>query len=127
MRRVRGLLALALLATAGRLLAQAAIPPSPGVGNPAATRTGPGISDGKAMFHEKCGMCHGPGGMGTGLLARRMDPAVAELEKRGDLMPDFVTAAARMGVGNMPAISRGEVSDRQMAAIAAYLAKGKAQ
>ena len=127
MRRARCLVALALLATAGRLLAQAAIPPTPGIGNAAATRTSPYMSDGKSLFHEKCAMCHGPGGMGTGLLARRMDPAVAELEKRGDLTPDFVTAAARAGVGNMPAISRGEVSDRQMAAIAAYLAKGKVQ
>ncbi|WP_404711455.1 c-type cytochrome [Sphingomonas sp. MMS24-J13] len=81
--------------------------------------------DGKALFHEKCAMCHGPGGMGTGLLARRVDPKVAELEKRDDLTPDYVTTAARTGIGNMPAISRGEVSDRQLAAIAAYLARGK--
>lgn len=81
--------------------------------------------DGKALFHEKCAMCHGPGGMGTGLLARRVDPKVAELEKRDDLTPDYVTTAARTGIGNMPAISRGEVSDKQLAAIAAYLAKGR--
>jgi mono/diheme cytochrome c family protein len=70
-------------------------------------------------------MCHGVGGMGTGLLARRVDPKVAELEKRDDLTPDYVITAARTGIGNMPTIARGEVSDKQMAAIAAYLAKGK--
>jgi mono/diheme cytochrome c family protein len=79
---------------------------------------------GKALFHEKCAMCHAEGGMGTGLLARRMDPKVAALENRTDLTPAFVTQAARIGIGNMPMIARGEVSDTQMAAIAAYLAKG---
>ena len=38
-----------------------------------------------------------------------------------------VTLSARMGIGNMPPIARGEVSDAQMAAIAAYLSKGKAK
>ncbi|HWW63671.1 MAG TPA: cytochrome c [Sphingomonadaceae bacterium] len=80
--------------------------------------------DGKALFGVKCGMCHRADGMGTGLLARRMDPKIAELEKRTDLTPDYVTQAARTGIGNMPQITRGEVSDPQMAAIAAYLAKG---
>lgn len=78
---------------------------------------------GKALFEAKCAMCHRAGGMGTGLLARRMDPAIAELEKRPNLAAGYVVVAARTGIGNMPAIPRGEVSDPQMAAIAAYLAK----
>ena len=44
---------------------------------------------------------HGDFGMGTGLLARRMEPQVAKLEDREDLTPDFVITAARMGIGNM--------------------------
>ena len=83
-----------------------------------------GPTDGHALFGEKCAMCHGPGGMGTGLLARRMDPKIAELEKRTDLTPDYVKTAVRQGIGNMPWLSRGEVSDAQLSAIAAYLAKG---
>jgi len=117
------LLGLAALGTAASVLAQAAPRPD----RHPSVRTARGPADGKALFHEKCAMCHGPGGMGTGLLARRMDPAVAELEKRTDLTPDYVAAAARTGIGNMPAISRGEVSDPQLAAIAAYLSKGKAR
>jgi len=78
--------------------------------------------DGKALFHEKCAMCHGPVGMGTGLLARRVQPAM--LEQRTDLTAEYVIQAARAGIGNMPRISRGEVSDRQMKAIADWLAKG---
>jgi mono/diheme cytochrome c family protein len=65
-------------------------------------------------------MCHGKNGMGTGLLARRMQ--VAELLLRSDLSAAYVAQVARAGVGNMPAIPRGEVSDRQLEAIAAYLA-----
>ena len=75
------------------------------------------------LFVEKCGMCHRQMGMGTVILARRMDPKVAMLEARKDLSADMVIASARMGIGNMPRISRGEVSDAQLAQIAAYLAK----
>ena len=121
MRRVA--LILGLIGTGA--LAQAGMAPTgPANGAAVAHR---GAADGKALFKEKCAMCHGVGGMGTGLLARRMDPAIAELEKRTDLTPDYVTQAARTGIGNMPMIARGEVSDTQMAAIAAYLAKGKVQ
>jgi cytochrome c5 len=78
----------------------------------------------EALFVEKCGMCHRQMGMGTVILARRMKPDVAALEKRTDLTEDYVVAAARNGIGNMPRIQRGEVSDQQLATIARYLAKG---
>jgi cytochrome c553 len=78
----------------------------------------------EALYVEKCSMCHRQMGMGTVILARRMDPKLAMLEKRTDLTADFVVSAARQGIGNMPRISRGEVSDAQLARIAAYLAKG---
>jgi mono/diheme cytochrome c family protein len=82
-------------------------------------------SDGKALFTEKCGMCHRVMGMGTNLLDRRYaksEPAM--LEDRTNLSAAFVMTAARVGIGNMPRISRGEVSDPQLRAVAAYLAKG---
>jgi cytochrome c553 len=79
----------------------------------------------EALFVEKCSMCHRQMGMGTVILARRMDPKLAMLETRHDLTKEFVVSAARQGIGNMPRISRGEVSDAQLARIAAYLAKGK--
>ncbi len=70
-------------------------------------------------------MCHNKSGMGTGLLSRRVQPA--ELLLRTDLVPAFVIGAARAGIGNMPAISRGEVSDPQLAAIARFLASSHAE
>lgn len=79
----------------------------------------------EALFVEKCGMCHRQMGMGTVILARRMDPAKAMLEKRDDLTPQFITAAVRSGLRNMPRISRGEVSDAQLKIIADYLTKGR--
>jgi mono/diheme cytochrome c family protein len=75
------------------------------------------------LYVEKCAMCHRQMGMGTVILARRMDPKVARLEARDDLTAEYVTIAVRQGIGNMPRIPRGEVSDAQLARIAAYLAK----
>ena len=80
-------------------------------------------SPAEALFVEKCGMCHRQMGMGTIILARRMDPSVSMLEARRDLPADFVIQAARTGIGNMPRISRGEVSDAQLKVIATYLAR----
>jgi mono/diheme cytochrome c family protein len=79
--------------------------------------------DGKALFHQRCGMCHEAGGMGTGLLARRVQPP--ELEKRTNLNPDYVFQYARRGLGNMPPVTPGEVSDAELRAIGAYLAPAK--
>jgi mono/diheme cytochrome c family protein len=75
--------------------------------------------DGRVLFNQKCLMCHAKNGMGTGLLSRRVQPA--ELLLRTDLVAAYVSRAARSGIGNMPAIPRGEVSDAQLNAIAEYL------
>ena len=80
---------------------------------------------GKQLFQRRCAMCHGAVGMGTGLLARRMKPVVAQLEAREDLSAAYVERAARIGILNMPPITRGDVSDAQLASIAQYLAKGR--
>jgi len=94
-------------------------PPMP---KPLTVASRPNATGGEKLYLEKCAMCHGPNGMGTGLIARRSD--VPLLEKRDDITPDFVIQAARMGIGNMPAIPRGEVSDAQLKEIADYLAAG---
>jgi len=78
------------------------------------------VRDGKALFQEKCAMCHGKVGMGTGLLMRRVQPA--ELLLREDLTSDAVFQAARAGIGNMPPIPRGEASDTELRRIGDFLA-----
>lgn len=80
-------------------------------------------SPGRTAFEEKCGMCHRAMGMGTGLLARRYPKGQELLEARTNLTPELVTSAVRNGLGNMPRLSRAEVSDPELASIAQYLAK----
>jgi mono/diheme cytochrome c family protein len=75
------------------------------------------------LYVEKCSMCHRQMGMGTVILARRMDSKVARLEVRTDLTAEYITLTVRQGIGNMPRISRAEVSDAQLARIAGYLTK----
>ena len=82
----------------------------------------PDATGGEALYIEHCMACHGPNGMGTGLLGRRMDADL--LEERDNLTVQYVVLAARQGIGNMPAIPRGEVTDEEMQAIAEYLAVG---
>lgn len=102
----------------------AAAAPLTGAGAPPAGSPSVAAGDkGQAMFVEKCGMCHRARGMGTFLLQRRMPVEQAQLEARTDLEADYVVQVARVGLGNMPAIPRGEVSDRQLEEIAAYLAR----
>ena len=76
---------------------------------------------GQALFNDKCGMCHGTGGMGTGILGRRLEGKQALLENREDLQPKYVTTVVRNGLNNMFPMSRAEVSERQLAQIADYL------
>jgi mono/diheme cytochrome c family protein len=83
------------------------------------------LADGKSLFQHHCAMCHNASGMGTGLLSRRMKPEVAELEKREDLSAAYIERFARQGLLNMPAITRAEVNDSAMKAIAQYLSRGK--
>ena len=97
--------------------------PPPGLPQPITMTQRPGASGGEALYVEYCMACHGPSGMGTGLLQRAGRPQ-AMLEQRVGMPAAFVIAAARNGIGNMPAIPRGEVSDEQMQAIADYLAAG---
>lgn len=106
-----------LLLAGGAAIAQA--PPAP---KPETKSSRPNATGGEALYLEHCSSCHGPNGMGTGLLARRVQPAL--LEARDNLPAQYVILAARQGIGNMPAIPRGEVSDADLKAIAEYLAAG---
>jgi mono/diheme cytochrome c family protein len=82
--------------------------------------------DGKVLFSERCGMCHQTNGMGVGILSRRPgDASKGLLEQRADLSAAVIKVVVRTGIGNMPRISRGEVSDPQLAEIATYLSRGK--
>ena len=66
--------------------------------------------------------CHGADGMGTGLLGRRVQPAL--LEARDNLPAAYVIVACARASGTCRPIPRGEVSDDQLRQIADYLAVG---
>ena len=127
----RFLMAATLLAMGAAVAAQqgaSTAPPGSRAGPPAPApkpitlASRPGATGGEALFVEHCLQCHGPNGMGTGLLARRVQPAL--LEARDNLPAAYVTVAVRQGIGNMPAIARGEVRDDELRQIAEYLAAG---
>lgn len=85
--------------------------------------------DGKQLFRKNCGYCHLEGGMGTIILTPQRigmgePPQSALLENRTDLTSDYVEAVVRNGKMAMPRITRAEVTDPEMKAIAVYLAKG---
>ena len=111
---MRNLLIVAVLACAG----------GAALATDSAPDNAPAAGPGRDLFAEKCGMCHRSTGMGTGLLSRRYPKGQEQLEVRTNLSAAFVTTVVRHGLNNMPALSRAEVSDPQLATIAGYLAPG---
>ncbi len=94
-----------------------------GTGSAIAAQPAP---DGKALYRERCGMCHQTIGMGVSILSRRPgDTSKGLLEERTDLSAAFVRTVVRSGILNMPRVARGEVSDPELAQIASYLSRGK--
>lgn len=82
----------------------------------------PNATGGEKLYVEHCAMCHAPNGMGYGLLGRRLKQP--NLELRDNLTAQYVIMFARRGLGNMPPIPPGEVSDAELKQIADYLAAG---
>ncbi len=78
-------------------------------------------ADGKASFEYHCGKCHAPGGTGTFMLEKRFGKEQALLENRKELTVEFVKRTVRWGSLSMPRITRAEVPDAELDAIARYL------
>lgn len=80
-------------------------------------------AEGRSLFQARCGMCHLEGGTGTFMLGRRLGPANALLAERTNLDATYVKHAVRNGIVSMPRITRAEVSDAELQAIATYLTR----
>jgi mono/diheme cytochrome c family protein len=78
-------------------------------------------ADGKASFEYHCGKCHDAAGTGTQMLTKRLGKEQALLEARKGLTVELVRNAVRHGVLSMPRITRVELPDTELDAIARYL------
>ncbi len=84
-------------------------------------------STGRGLFLDRCGKCHLEGGTGTFMLGRRLGKDKALLEDRTDLNPGYVRRVVRHGVNSMPWFTPVELTDAELAAIAAYLTRTNRQ
>ncbi|HLF13164.1 MAG TPA: cytochrome c [Gammaproteobacteria bacterium] len=94
------------------------------VGQAAAQDTGT-IQRGDQVFQYWCAPCHAPGPKHPGTQAldalyRGQKPGA--LEERTDLVPALTETFVRTGVSIMPPFRKTEISDADLAALAAYLA-----
>jgi mono/diheme cytochrome c family protein len=87
-----------------------------------------GAKDGEALFSNRCGACHLAGGMGTNLLTKEriaagQPPESGLLANRKDLTRLYVETVVRRGKLAMPRLTRVDVTDAELDAIAHYLGK----
>ena len=91
------------------------------------------LARGKQVYDYWCATCHGAG---LGLPGFDGLPGTQQLrikyrgtnispllEERTDLVPDFVKVIVRQGVSFMPQFRKTEISDEELDALAAYLAR----
>ncbi len=83
------------------------------------------VARGDEVFQYWCAPCHAPGPRHPGTQAlealyKGVKPAA--LEQRTDLIPELTRSFVRTGVSVMPPFRKTEISDADLAALAAYLA-----
>jgi mono/diheme cytochrome c family protein len=91
------------------------------------------LEQGKRVYDYWCDSCHGSG---LGLPGFDGLPGTQQLKikyrgtnvspllvERNDLVPDFVKVIVRQGVSFMPQFRKTEISDADLEALAAYLAR----
>jgi mono/diheme cytochrome c family protein len=82
----------------------------------------PQATSGQHLFEATCQYCHGANGFATRDLARR-GVVQPRIDQRQDLDPKLIRFVVRHGVGNMPALTPTDLSDRQIDAVIAYLTR----
>jgi mono/diheme cytochrome c family protein len=84
------------------------------------------IKKGREVFQYWCVACHGDGPTRPGttaLQAKYNGAKPAMLEKRKDLTPELTRFFVRNGVSVMPPFRKTEITDAELNALAAYLAR----
>lgn len=93
------------------------------------------MSRGKEAFEKSCAMCHAPDAREAGrylpgtasLMVKYKGERPGALEDRTDLLSPYIKLVIRRGSEGMPPFRKTEVSDSEMDAIAAYLARNAKQ
>src|SRR5262245_29115817 len=83
------------------------------------------VDHGKQIFQNWCAPCHAPGPRHPGtqaLDALYKGAKPGPLEQRTDLVPELTRQFVRSGVSVMPPFRKTEITDADLAALAAYLA-----
>ena len=86
----------------------------------------PAVKRGHEVFDHWCAPCHapGPGHPGTqSLEAKYKGSKPAALEQRTDLTTELTRFYVRTGVSIMPFFRKTEISDADLAALGAYIAR----
>jgi mono/diheme cytochrome c family protein len=79
-------------------------------------------SAGGRIYDKWCRDCHTADGPGSRALQRKYQGALpADLEQRNNLPPEFVKLVVRRGMSFMPTFRKTEISDAELALVAAYL------
>ena len=79
---------------------------------------------GGKIFHQWCSDCHSgaEGPVSVALQRKYQGQIPAILEQRTDLNQDYVKQVVRQGISFMPNFRKTEISDADLALLAAYLA-----
>lgn len=88
-----------------------------------AADTSSAAAKGKALYDQRCGLCHATGELGTFMLGRRLGQQNALLAARTETPEALVLHVVRNGINGMPTFTRVELSDAELKLIAAYLAR----
>lgn len=89
----------------------------------ARTASAEGTQSGAQLFEQKCGICHFAGKTGAQMLERRLGKERALLAERRDLATVYIHTVVRHGLAGMPPLTRVELPDAELEAIAAYLTR----
>lgn len=81
------------------------------------------IQAGAVVYRQWCADCHGPGRLpGTSALQRKYKGAIpADLEERREIPDALIRLVVRSGMSFMPSFRKTEITDRELAALSAYL------
>jgi len=132
-RHVAAILVAAMIGVLGgsMALAQDGAPPFPtyqDIGQPPPGDRLASGRDGATLYRSHCGQCHLPWGMGTNMLTAQratqgLPPESGLLANRTDLTADYVRTVVRHGTQSMPPLTRVQVTDAELNAIANWLAR----